>query len=617
MIEPDPLSGCDLPLPLRCLLKRRGIRTEQEAIDLLDPPVLPDPKTQFPDLKIAVERVCRACRDQEALAICGDYDADGMTSSALLLQALTPLGARPTVAIPSRSDDGYGLNPRMVQELHDAGIKILITVDNGVSARKALELARDLAMEVIVTDHHTIPENRPPMAALIHPATTPEASPYRGLAGVGLAYVLALAVAEDLQRPEAIRSARDLFCIGTVADMAPLQGANRRWLHEGLRHLHRTDCAGLKALQRLAGLDDRPLRSDDIGFQIAPRINAVGRLGEPGLVVDLLTSVDADVAMGLARRCDDYNRQRRDLCDAIEAEALALIEADNGGLPPFVLLAQSHWHHGVIGIVAARLVERYNRPAALLAGEGNGMLRASVRAPKGFAVDTALQSCHSLLDRYGGHPAAGGFTVAACHVSALHEQLNDLAQLWLSAAGEGLPVQPEALLRLEQINWELWNELQKLEPFGVGNETPLFWARDCAVVQSRVLNGGHLSLTLGQDDVQRRAIAWRWRSQEPCPERCDVAFNIGINRWQGETRLQLVLKALRQHTERIDLVRGDHRYNARLVSDAGLIVRNDEGQEISAEIKPGSTLISPNPLASHPMVHQLLEEASLGLGLRP
>jgi single-stranded-DNA-specific exonuclease len=505
----------------------------------------------------------------------------------------------------------------MVQELHDAGIKILITVDNGVSARKALELARDLAMEVIVTDHHTIPENRPPMAALIHPATTPEASPYRGLAGVGLAYVLALAVAEDLQRPEAIRSARDLFCIGTVADMAPLQGANRRWLHEGLRHLHRTDCAGLKALQRLAGLDDRPLRSDDIGFQIAPRINAVGRLGEPGLVVDLLTSVDADVAMGLARRCDDYNRQRRDLCDAIEAEAVALIEADNGGLPPFVLLAQSHWHHGVIGIVAARLVERYNRPAALLAGEGNGMLRASVRAPKGFAVDTALQSCHSLLDRYGGHPAAGGFTVAACHVSALHEQLNDLAQVWLSGAGEGLPVQPEALLRLEQINWELWNELQKLEPFGVGNETPLFWARDCAVVQSRVLNGGHLSLTLSQDDVQRRAIAWRWRGQEPCPERCDVAFNIGINRWQGETRLQLVLKALRQHTERIDLVRGNHRYNARLVSDAGLIVRNDEGQEISAEIKPGSTLISSNPLASHPMVHQLLEEASLGLGLRP
>ena len=596
---------------------RRGIKTEQEALDLLDPPALPDPSTQFPDLRTAVERISRACREQEALAICGDYDADGMTSSALLLQALTPLGARPTVAIPSRSDDGYGLNPRMVQELHDAGIRVLITVDNGVSARKALELASELAMEVIVTDHHTIPEERPPMAALIHPATTPQTSPYRGLAGVGLAYVLALAVAEDLQRPEAIRSARDLFCIGTVADMAPLQGANRRWLHEGLRHLHRTDCAGLKALQRLAGLDDRPLRSDDIGFQIAPRINAVGRLGEPSLVVDLLTSVDADVAMGLARRCDDYNRQRRDLCDAIEAEAVALIEADTGGLPPFLLLAQSHWHHGVIGIVAARLVERYNRPAALLAGEGNGMLRASVRAPKGFAVDAALKACHTLLDRYGGHPAAGGFTVVAAHVSALHAQLNDLAQHWLSGAGEGLPVQPEALLRLSQIDWELWSELQKLEPFGVGNEAPLFWARDCAVVNSRLLSGGHLSLTLSQDDVQRRAIAWRWHSEEALPERCDVAFTIGMNRWKGETRLQLELKALRQHSECIDLVRGDHRYNARRVSETGLAVRNDEGQEICAEIKPGSSLVSSDPLARHPMVLQLLEEASLGLGLRP
>ena len=332
---------------------RRGIKTEQEAFDLLDPPALPDPSTQFPDLRTAVERISRACREQEALAICGDYDADGMTSSALLLQALTPLGARPTVAIPSRSDDGYGLNPRMVQELHDAGIRVLITVDNGVSARKALELASELAMEVIVTDHHTIPEERPPMAALIHPATTPQTSPYRGLAGVGLAYVLALAVAEDLQRPEAIRSARDLFCIGTVADMAPLQGANRRWLHEGLRHLHRTDCAGLKALQRLAGLDDRPLRSDDIGFQIAPRINAVGRLAEPSLVVDLLTSVDADVAMGLARRCDDYNRQRRDLCDAIEAEAVALIEADTEGLPPFCCLPSP------TGITASSALSRH------------------------------------------------------------------------------------------------------------------------------------------------------------------------------------------------------------------------------------------------------------------
>ena len=617
MIEPDPLAGCDLPLPLRCLLMRRGFTTEQEAFDLLDPPELPDPKSQFPDLAVAVERVSRACTNQEALAICGDYDADGMTSSALLLQALTPLGARPTVAIPSRSDDGYGLNPRMVQELHDAGIRVLITVDNGVSARAALELARDLAMEGIVTDHHTIPEERPPMVALIHPATTPEASPYRGLAGVGLAYVLALAVAKQLKRPDAIASARDLFCIGTVADMAPLQGANRRWLQEGLRQLHRTDCAGLQALQRLAGLDDRPLRSDDIGFQIAPRINAVGRLGEPSLVVDLLTAMDSDVAMGLARRCDDYNRQRRDLCDAIEAEAVALIEADTRDLPAFLLLAQSHWHHGVIGIVAARLVERYNRPAALLAGEGNGKLRASVRAPKGFAVDAALRSCDALLERYGGHPAAGGFTVDADQVNALHEQLDALAQRWIASAGEGLPVQPEALLRLEQIDWSLWNALQRLEPFGVGHEAPLFWARDCRVVESRVLNGGHLSLTLAQDEAQRRAIAWRWRDQEPVPERCDVAFRIGINRWKGETRLQLELKALRHHSERIDLLRGQHRYNARLVSKDGLVVRNGEGQEIAATVTPGSVLNCSDPLARHPQVQQVLEEACLGLGLRP
>ena len=475
VITPSPLAEVDLPLPLRSLLQRRGIRTAEAAEHLLDPPELPDPEQEFPDLATAAARLAQACRSGESLAICGDYDADGMTSTALLIRALRPLGADAVAAIPSRMDDGYGLNTGMVERLQAEGIRLLVTVDNGVAAVAALERATELEVEVIVTDHHTIPVQRPPMAALIHPATTPESSPYRGLAGVGLAYVLAEAVASRLQRPEAVATARDLFCIGTVADMAPLTGANRRWLRDGLRQLHRSRCEGLQALQRLSGLGDRPLRSDDIGFQIAPRINAVGRLGEPSLVVDLLTVEDPEAAMALARRCDDFNRQRRDLCNAIEAEAVALVEADRGTLPPFLLLAQGHWHHGVIGIVAARLVERYHRPAALLAGEGDGRLRASVRAPSGFAVDAALSSCSDLLERFGGHPAAGGFTVAAEQVHPLQERLNALAEDWLTRQGQGIPIRPDALLSLEQVNWDLWNALQRLEPFGIGHETPLFW----------------------------------------------------------------------------------------------------------------------------------------------
>jgi len=326
-------------------------------------------------------------------------------------------------------------------------------VDNGVSAEEALHRAAALQVDVILTDHHTLPEQLPPHLALLHPHCTPEHSPYRGLAGVGLAYVLAAALAERFADGAALGRAHDLFCIGTIADMAPLQGVNRRWLMDGLPRLAHTTLAGLQALQRLAGVDDRRLDAQTVGFQIAPRINAVGRLGDPALVVELLTTGDEERAMELARDCDSLNRQRRELCEAIEAEALALLEADGERLPAFVLLAQNHWHHGVIGIVAARLVERLGRPCALLAGEGGGRLRASVRAPRGFAVDQALSACSDLLDRFGGHPAAGGFSVRAERLAELQERLEARADRWLQDQGSGQPVEPEALLPLAAISF--------------------------------------------------------------------------------------------------------------------------------------------------------------------
>ena len=618
VVEPDPLSGLDLPVPLRALLRRRGFQSAEEAKEFLIPTSLPEAERHFPDLKKATHRLVQACRAKETVAICGDYDADGMTSTALLLRALSPLGAKPRAAIPSRMEEGYGLNPSMVDRQHRDGVQILVTVDNGVAASSALQRAHELGMEVIVTDHHTIPANRAPMTALIHPATTPAGSPYRGLAGVGLAYVLARAVAEQLNQPEAICSARDLFCVGTVADMAPLIGANRVWLLEGLNQLHRTECCGLQALQRLAGLGENPLTAEDIGFQLAPRINAVGRLGEPRLVVELLTAAEPAPAMALARRCDDFNRQRRDLCDAIEAEAVALIEADSSDqLPPFLLLAQSHWHHGVIGIVAARLVERYHRPAALLAGDGDGFMRASVRSPRGFAVDQALNDCSELLERFGGHPAAGGFTVRAENVHALHEQLCIQAGSWLQQQGKGLPIQPDALLRLDEVNWDLWKALQTLAPFGIGHEAPLFWSRGCSVEERRDLKGGHLALRLRQGESERRAIAWRWDPSIHVPDRCDVAYRISVNRWQGEQRLQLELKAIRHSSDAVMLQRGLKTYVAQQVSTSGFTLTNSEGLSLQAEIDPNSCLVCNDDLAKDERVNQLLEDAVLSLGLRP
>ncbi|NQW39873.1 MAG: DHH family phosphoesterase, partial [Cyanobacteria bacterium] len=290
-----------LPEALLAVLGRRGFTSPEQIGALLDPPAAPTAGRHFADLAKAVARLKRACGQGEQVAICGDYDADGMTSTALLVGVLQRLGARPIAAIPSRMDDGYGLNAAMVERLAEQGVALLVTVDNGVSALEALERAEALGIEAILTDHHAIPDPLPPHLALLHPQRTPADSPYRGLAGVGLAYVLASALCQSLRRADGMKIALDLFCIGTIADMAPLVGVNRRWLLDGLPELGRSPLVGLQALQQLAGLDDGPLNAQAVGFQIAPRINAVGRLGDPQLVVELLTTEDPDRALALAR----------------------------------------------------------------------------------------------------------------------------------------------------------------------------------------------------------------------------------------------------------------------------------------------------------------------------
>ena len=616
-IKGDPLPAVDLPLALKAVLFRRGLQGPEQVTWLLSDQPLPDASRHFPELSTALKRLKTACLNKESVAICGDYDADGMTSTALLMRALEAMGANPLAAIPSRMEDGYGLNRGMVEQLHADGVRLLVTVDNGVAAHEALERASELDLEVVLTDHHTLPANRPKALALIHPATTPKGSPYGCLAGVGLAYVLARALAEELNHPASISTARDLFCIGTVADMAPLTGANRILLREGLNHLHRSRCPGVQALQQLAGLGDRPLRADDIGFQLAPRINAVGRIGEPSLVVDLLTADDPNRAFELGRQCDALNRQRRELCDAIEAEAVALLESDPSPLPPFLLLAQGHWHHGVIGIVAARLVERYQRPAALLASDGDGQMRASVRAPDGFAVDRALQHCTDLLVRHGGHPAAGGFTVQVTAVSALHQALNALAAEWLQERGEDLLVEPEALLELDQIDHSFWDALQKLEPFGAGHPKPLFWSRGCRITDQQVLRGGHLRLKLEQRGVERQAIVWRWPEKAELSQMIDATYTVTQNHWQGETRFQLEIQALRPHLEVMELQRSRGCYRVHRVDSNSLKLINSDGQFLVSRVNREGELESDDSRARHPYVAALLQEACVGLGLRP
>ncbi|MEY4354179.1 MAG: hypothetical protein RLZZ609_2420 [Cyanobacteriota bacterium] len=598
-------------------MARRGLADPTALASLLDPPEPPDPFSHFPDLEKAVARLVRAAQQGEFVAICGDYDADGMTSTALLTGLLERLGCYPQPAIPSRQEEGYGLNRSMVERLAAEGISLLITVDNGVSAHEALERAATLGLDVILTDHHTLPEVPPRCLALLHPSVTPSGSPYRGLAGVGLAYVLAVALAQRMASQEGLEVALELFCIGTIADMAPLHGVNRRWLRQGLPRLSRPRLAGLRALIQLAGLEDAPVDAEAVGFQLAPRINAVGRLGDPLLVVELLTTRDRDRALELARQCDALNRERRELCQALEAEALALLESDGPRCPAFVVLAQSHWHHGVIGIVAARLVERLGRPVALLGGEGNGRLRASVRAPRGFAVDQALAACAPLLERFGGHAAAGGFTVAATHLAELQERLEHLAEVWLAGHPEGVMVEPEALLRLERIDGAFWQALQRLGPFGVAHPMPVFWSVGCRVEQQKILRGGHLQLTLSQGEAKIQAMAWRWEGAESIPALVDVAYRLRQDGWQGRQRLVVDLLALRpspQGDEGVVLLRGDRPYRC-VLREKGLVIRNAAGQEICSPLMWEGSQAHPQMSGEHPYVRALLLEAVMALGL--
>ncbi|MGL4882923.1 MAG: single-stranded-DNA-specific exonuclease RecJ, partial [Waterburya sp.] len=368
---------------------------------------LPSPLSEFQDLGVSVELIKNAIAEGEQIAICGDYDADGMTSTALLLRALKHLGAEVDYAIPSRMKDGYGINKRIVEEFATHGVGLILTVDNGISAYEPIARAVELGLSVIITDHHDLPDKLPPADAILNPKLLPDSSPYKGLAGVGVAYILAIATAQSLGKLKGLTNQiLELFTLGTIADLAPLVGVNRRWLKRGLRALPNSELLGIQALMQVAGVDEaqKQLKPDDIGFRLGPRINAVGRIGDPQMVIELLTTDEPGLALERAMQCEQINQKRRQLCEQIEKEAIALVESTP--IPwqrdRVLVVVAAGWHHGVIGIVASRLVERYGVPVFIgtyedeheqpesSASPTSLMIRGSARSIDEFNVFDAL-----------------------------------------------------------------------------------------------------------------------------------------------------------------------------------------------------------------------------------
>ncbi len=538
------------------VLINRGIETPQQAQVYLYPEaqVMPAPIDEFPDLGISVEMLKEAIANEDKIAICGDYDADGMTSTALLLRALRWLGANVDYAIPSRMKDGYGINRRIVEEFAEEGVALILTVDNGISAHDAIARALELGMMVIVTDHHDLPPELPEADAILNPKQLDESSPYRGLAGVGMAYVLAVCLAQELGKLQGLTAQLlELFTLGTVADLAPLVGINRRWLKRGLGLLPKSELAGIQALMQMAGVseDQKTMKPEDIGFKLGPRINAIGRLSDPQIVIELLTTTEPGVALERAMQCEQINQKRQQLCEQIEQDAIAFIEQNQLDLQQerVLVIVQPDWHHGVIGIVASRLVERYGVPVFIgtYEGEDQKHIRGSARGIPEFHVFEALEFCKDLLGKFGGHQAAGGFSLSAENLSAFRESLSRFAHQCLKPEHLKPLVAIDAQADFAQITSNLYQQIDAFHPCGIGNPDPIFWTPNVKVVEQRTVGKGHLKLTLKQDNQASTiaAVAWRWAEYSPLPSRVDIAYKLRENTWNGTTTIELELVGIR------------------------------------------------------------------------
>lgn len=583
------------------VLINRGMETREEAQVFLNPESqpMPAPIDEFPDLAISVEMLQEAIANQDKIAICGDYDADGMTSTALLLRALRWLGADVDYAIPSRMKDGYGINTRIVEEFAQEGVSLILTVDNGISAHAAIARAVELGITIIITDHHDLPPELPEADAILNPKQLDESSPYRGLAGVGVAYILAVTLAQELGQIQGLtKQLLELFTLGTIADLAPLTGINRRWLRRGLQLLPHSELAGIQALIQMSGVseDQKALKPEDIGFKLGPRINAIGRLADPQIVIELLTTTEPGVALERAMQCEQINQKRQQLCEQIEQEAIAFIEQSQLNLQQerVLVIVQPDWHHGVIGIVASRLVERYGVPVFIgtYEDEDKEHIRGSARGIPEFHIFEALEFCKNYLGKFGGHKAAGGFSLPAEHLEAFRNSLSQFAHQCLQPEHLKPLVTIDAQADFTQLTSQLYHQMDAFHPCGIGNPDPIFWTPNVKVVEQRIIGKGHLKLTFTQDNqpVKITALAWRWGEYFPLPSRVDIAYKLKENTWNGNTAIELELVGIRlatspaSATKKAEFYHNERRYTCSLSDSVNeLRIRNSEGKVLAIQ----------------------------------
>lgn len=532
------------------LLVNRGITDPEKASAFLAPKIdqLPDPFL-FKDMGQAVDRLEKAVKDQEQVLVYGDYDVDGVTSVALFIRVLGRLlPGKILYYIPKRLEEGYGLHLSSLQRAASKGVKLVITVDCGITAVEESRYLKNNGIDLIITDHHEPQTDLPEACAIIDPKVPDSGYPFSQLAGVGVAFKLLQGLASRIpDLKERLFKNLDLVAFGTVADIVPLLEENRIIVKYGLEQIRKHENVGMRALIQTAGLGEREIDTGHIGYLLAPRINAAGRMGNPSIGVKLFLTNDPVQALDLAKELEKENQRRQLIENKVLQEAQLQIEAE----PEFVqehalVLAGEGWHPGVIGIVASKLVEIYHKPVILVGFEGDEG-RGSGRSIAGFNLFEAIEACGQYLVRYGGHEFAAGLTVARDQFPDFKRAFLDIAKASLNQE-DLLPwLKIESMIDLTGIDLELVRELNKLAPCGPANPTPILGCKALQLVEYRNVgeNGKHLKLKVSAANVIREGIGFNLGSlnQElASTKEVDLAFSLEENNWNGSTQVQLNLK---------------------------------------------------------------------------
>ncbi len=535
------------------VLYNRGITDPTEAAAFLDGEGAEGNPFDLPGMSTAVTRLRRALRAGEPITVYGDFDADGVTATALLVQTLRALGGRVRPYIPHRVDEGYGLRQEVLTEMARDDTRVVVTVDCGIRALPQIVHANRLGLDIIVTDHHSVGEDLPEAVAVIDPKREDSDYHFKELAGVGVAYKLAQALLRSHRQARVTaqetrlveKDLVDLVALGTVADLVPLLGENRTLVHRGLKRLNSMARPGIEALCRQARVKAGQVDAAAISYALGPRINAAGRLGHAKLAYQLLGTQYPAEAEQLAGELDRLNHERRQITSATQelARQLAL---DTTSEAPLLFAADPSFPAGIVGLAASRLVDEFYRPA-IVVEVGDRVSRGSARSIPEFNIIEAIDECADLLIQHGGHATAAGFTVSNEHLDELAGKLQELAAEQLS--GEPVPaLSVDAEIELAQLSWELRLELERLEPCGYANPQPLFLSRNVQARDQRAVghDGRHLKLRLSDGRVTWDSIAFRqgeWAGK--LPDRVDAVYHLEVNEWNGQRQLQLNVQDIR------------------------------------------------------------------------